>query len=904
MICIQNRPQPTSSPCEAFGSRTLIDEARYAQSLDTSRIHSLADGGRETVLAAHSPPEEASCGSRGHPHLCKRPCLFLVRGRCSNGAQCNCCHMPHARRPAMLMRRSHRQEFNLMGKREALLMLHRILTSNADRNGFLPLAKESLDLVAEEAMKHATGEETTSDYAQLRLERVLVRMPFRQLAFLSVSKANCREFGELMVTCVEKLTDDFEARREIDPIPRRPHGRELEVEGGPGFRRLQESLEIDDFLLPSASIKEKQEKMAKMLQRLVDCHDTSCMVLLYHYTSIENARSILKEGFALSDCNTFGPGIYFTELPPTDAECQSLHWEENLMLNVFGAGWEQRYDLEDLAVVIVELPKTMVRPCGARTWFCPKVEAICHHNHRLQSHIKKVAFLTRWVSLRWCLTGKRFHTIPWYVACDKPDFIGWLRNYLHENFRLSLRLSYYATKLMVDLPGSEGARTQRECPSSGTWEELQKPSQIYVYQAVPQDFPEYRDLLHSSETSELESALWAGQDPNCVDARGQTAAWKASRNGNLESLHCLNKANADFDIPEPWTQILIAFGGDKRGASPVFAASDKGNVAVVRFLLDCGASVNRQVSPGTHVAIFASALYAGCQNGNLEIVETLLGALADVNERTADGATALMVAAQNGNEKVFSRVLAACDTTSINLEDPTGLTALYFGAQNGYTGIVCMLLKAGASTQVRSQDGATPLFKAAQNGHQEVVVPLLQHRADVFAAAHDGTTPLILAAYKGHVSVVDVLVPEIINRAGVKGLDISMQSSGATAMFVAAQAGKDGIVRKLGLFGADAQKSLASGACPIHIAAKLGHLNVLKELLDAKADVDARGPDGITALDLASKNGHIECANHLLKLYAEALENGQTAHQNEEATDLSCRKSDHLGHVAACQLKP
>ena len=240
-----------------------------------------------------------------------------------------------------------------------------------------------------------------------------------------------------------------------------------------------------------------------------------------------------------------------------------------------------------------------------------------------------------------------------------------------------------------------------------------------------------------------------------------------------------------------------------------------------------------------------------------------------------------MVAAQNGHEKVCSRVLAACETT-INLEDPTGLTALYFAAQNGHAGIVGMLLKTGASTEVRSHDGATPLFKAAQNGHQQAVAVLLQHRADVFAAACDGTTPLILAAHNGHVDVVDVLVPEIINRAGVQGLDIGMQSSGATAMFVAAQAGKDSVVRKLGFYGADVQKSLASGACPIHIAAQLGHLNVLKELLDAKADVLARGPDGVTALYLASKNDHFESAEHLLGQGADPDACLDSGHQQPE----------------------
>ena len=75
---------------------------------------------------------------------------------------------------------------------------------------------------------------------------------------------------------------------------------------------------------------------------------------------------------------------------------------------------------------------------------------------------------------------------------------------------------------------------------------------------------------------------------------------------------------------------------DKKGASPLLAASDKGNVAGVRFLLDCGAHVNLQAGPGdgTHaVAPFASPLYNACQNGNEEIVQLLLGARAKVHER-------------------------------------------------------------------------------------------------------------------------------------------------------------------------------------------------------------------------------------------------------------------------------
>ena len=204
-------------------SDAMIEEETlrgYVQSLGTSGMHSPAD-----VSTATAPPEgeeanpavsvaEASCGSKGHPDLCKRACIYFVSGKCTVGAQCNYCHMPHADRPAKLDKQQ-RGKFNLMGKREALVLLQRILTTSATTNGFLQLAKDILDLVANEAMRHDAVEDTTSESAQRRLERVLVRMPFHQLALLSVSKANRGEFRELMVTCIEKLSDDLEAARSI-----------------------------------------------------------------------------------------------------------------------------------------------------------------------------------------------------------------------------------------------------------------------------------------------------------------------------------------------------------------------------------------------------------------------------------------------------------------------------------------------------------------------------------------------------------------------------------------------------------------------------------------------------------------------------------------------------------------
>ena len=223
--------QPPAVTHLETASDAMIEEESlrgYVQSLGTSSMHRLADvvtakaptHGEEAVVdkAGDHPVvfvAAASCGSRGHPHLCKRPCIYIASGNCAVGAQCKYCHMPHADRPAKLDKQQ-RTRFNSMGKRDALLLLQSILTMSATTNGFLHLAKDILDLVAKEAMKHDAVEEVSSESAKRRLERVLVRMPFHQLALLSVSKANRGEFGELMVPCIEKLTDDLEAARNIE----------------------------------------------------------------------------------------------------------------------------------------------------------------------------------------------------------------------------------------------------------------------------------------------------------------------------------------------------------------------------------------------------------------------------------------------------------------------------------------------------------------------------------------------------------------------------------------------------------------------------------------------------------------------------------------------------------------
>eukprot|EP00435_Cladocopium_sp_Y103_P003239 s7178_g1.t1 len=49
------------------------------------------------VAAIAQPPAAASEGSRGHPLVCRRPCIRLAKGNCNMGDACGYCHHEHPR---------------------------------------------------------------------------------------------------------------------------------------------------------------------------------------------------------------------------------------------------------------------------------------------------------------------------------------------------------------------------------------------------------------------------------------------------------------------------------------------------------------------------------------------------------------------------------------------------------------------------------------------------------------------------------------------------------------------------------------------------------------------------------------------------------------------------------------
>lgn len=122
--------------------------------------------------------------------------------------------------------------------------------------------------------------------------------------------------------------------------------------------------------------------------------------------------------------------------------------------------------------------------------------------------------------------------------------------------------------------------------------------------------------------------------------------------------------------------------------------------------------------------------------------------------------------AENGKMEDISYLLSSdpIHRPRIDERDKYGYTALHWAAQKGHLEIVKLLLKNGASLELKSFDnGWTPLHCAVSENRIEVLKFLLKQGADPNTRGTHNKTPLFIACYKGYLATVRILVAAGIN---------------------------------------------------------------------------------------------------------------------------------------------
>lgn len=167
--------------------------------------------------------------------------------------------------------------------------------------------------------------------------------------------------------------------------------------------------------------------------------------------------------------------------------------------------------------------------------------------------------------------------------------------------------------------------------------------------------------------------------------------------------------------------ITIGVSSAEAGAyEDFFRAVANDRAPVVEALLRRGFDPNSPDERGH------SALIVALQNGSDRVVAALLAHPGlQVDTANAAGETALMIAALRGDRAVAEQLLGRGAQV-----DREGWSPLHYAASGPATPLVALLLDRGAAIDARSPNGTTPLMMAARYGDERSALLLLERGAD------------------------------------------------------------------------------------------------------------------------------------------------------------------------------
>lgn len=365
-------------------------------------------------------------------------------------------------------------------------------------------------------------------------------------------------------------------------------------------------------------------------------------------------------------------------------------------------------------------------------------------------------------------------------------------------------------------------------------------------------------------------------DPNYARKEdGATALFFACRSGHEAVVSALVEAGARINIScgkveSSWTPLTVACDENHLGVvkvllrggadvelcdadfdyPPLFFAVQTGNVELVDELLKFGARVDRSAGRATPLTV-------ACSKNQLAIVKRLIEAGASVSQTSEPSkASPLMQAAFVGSDVLVSYLLQAGADVDLPVNS-IGATALMTAARDNHVNVVRRLLIAGASIDRKSLEGQTALYCAAKASSVEMTELLLSAGACVDACCNELQTPLMQAIVGDNVEVAKVLISA--------GADVLAKD--ATGMCPLSQAVSSRAVQLLLKSGASVQSTDQYGNNALHLVIMNKRNNgVLISLLKAGCDAHATNSMRDTPMQLGMKVKHFSEVENFEKI--------------------------------------
>jgi ankyrin repeat protein len=187
-------------------------------------------------------------------------------------------------------------------------------------------------------------------------------------------------------------------------------------------------------------------------------------------------------------------------------------------------------------------------------------------------------------------------------------------------------------------------------------------------------------------------------------------------------------------------------------------------------------------------------------------------------ELRRDGKTALMHAVERENENVIKKLHHA----GAKLDD-----AFLNAVKNGKANMTHLLLKLGAPTEIKDDQGATPLLIAVTSAHAPIVQKLLDRGVFVDAQDPNGWSVVHIAAHHGNAEIMGILLnPD---------------------------------------YHVNLNAVCPKGKTALHYLAEQNNVAKAKMLLQANANAGIKDKHGRTSLDIAIKRRRYEFVKTLIK---------------------------------------
>ncbi|PTY40060.1 ankyrin repeat domain-containing protein [Brachyspira hampsonii] len=242
-------------------------------------------------------------------------------------------------------------------------------------------------------------------------------------------------------------------------------------------------------------------------------------------------------------------------------------------------------------------------------------------------------------------------------------------------------------------------------------------SDDYVEDDTDDDYSEYYDAsrplfeaIYNNNVSDVLKAVSNGININSRNEDGFTPLLYAINYDRIEVMKALLSYSNIIDIEMPlnnYTNMYSVkgknFSGEVlfNGTTPLEYAVFKGNTNAVNLLIENGADTRKKDYNGYCCIFYASAF------SNPYMIHFLLEKDSSLTrEKSLSGRTVMHFAALYGNDEAISYYLSNT-FLSINAQDNEGNTPLHYASENGYSSTIDLLIRRGAKTDIKNNEGLT-----------------------------------------------------------------------------------------------------------------------------------------------------------------------------------------------------